>query len=88
MSDAPPKKRAYSIHADASRCAGCMTCMLRCSFRTSGAFNLAAARIQIERLLDQANEFDIAFTGECDGCGLCARYCPYEALTRQKAGAG
>jgi len=74
------------ITVDASQCAGCMTCVLRCSFRVDGTFDLATSRIQITRLVNHANEFEIAFTDECDACGICVRYCPYGALTRQKAG--
>lgn len=74
------------IIADASKCAGCMTCMLRCSFRLDDVFNLAASRIQVSRLLNQTSEFGITFAEECDACGICVRYCPYDALTRQKIG--
>ena len=86
MSGTVASKSSYLIHADASRCAGCMTCMLRCSFRIDNTFNLAAARIQVRRLISQANEFEISFTDECDSCGICVKYCPYGALTRQKIG--
>ena len=86
MSDTVASKSSYLIHADASRCAGCMTCMLRCSFRLDKMFNLAASRIQIKRLLGHTNEFEITFTDECDNCGICVRYCPYGALTAQKVG--
>jgi ferredoxin len=86
MPDTVAKKSSYLIYADASKCAGCMTCVLRCSFRIDGTFNLAASRIQIKRLINRANEFEITFTDECDSCGICARYCPYGALTRQRVG--
>jgi ferredoxin len=78
------KKSSHIVHADASKCAGCMICMLRCSFRLDKKFNLAASRIQIKRLLGHAGEFEITFTDECDNCGICVRYCPYGALTAQK----
>lgn len=86
MPDTVAKKSSYLIHADASKCAGCMTCVLRCSFRLDKTFNLAAARIQVKRLLGHPNEFEITFTDECDNCGICARYCPYGALTRHRIG--
>lgn len=76
----------FQIIFDASKCAGCMTCVLRCSFRYDCTFNLAASRIQINRLAHQANEFDMTITDECDSCGTCVRYCPYGALTRQEIG--
>jgi len=75
-----------SIMADAARCAGCMTCMLCCSLRIEGIFRLAAARIKVNRLVNQASEFEIVFTDECDACGICVRYCPYGALSQEKAG--
>ncbi|MBM3118422.1 MAG: hypothetical protein FJ006_02540 [Chloroflexi bacterium] len=84
MSRKAVKKSALLINADASKCAGCMTCMLSCSFRLDGTFNLAAARIQVRRLVNSPNEFEITFTDECDRCGVCVTYCPYGALTRQK----
>lgn len=86
MASTTAQKSSYLICADASKCAGCMTCMLRCSFRLDKTFNLSIARIQVKRLVDHANEFEITFTEECDACGICARYCPYGALIRQKIG--
>ena len=88
MPDTVAKKSSYLVHADASKCAGCMTCVLHCSFKLDGMFNLSAARIRIRRLVGQASEFDITFTDECDNCGICVRYCPYGALTREKVGKG
>jgi NADPH-dependent glutamate synthase beta subunit-like oxidoreductase len=72
------------IICDASKCSGCMTCMLRCSFRGDGAFNLATSRIQVRRLVNSTNEFEITLTDDCDACGMCVRYCPYGALIRQE----
>ncbi|HIE16769.1 MAG TPA: hypothetical protein EYP71_01050, partial [Dehalococcoidia bacterium] len=71
------------VLGDASKCAGCMTCMLRCSFRFDGAFNLASSKIQVRRLVGRPSEFEITFTDGCDACGICVRYCPYGALTKQ-----
>ena len=86
MSSTVARKSTLLISADASKCAGCMTCMLSCSFRLDGTFNLAAARIQVKKLVNHPNEFEVAFTEECDSCGICVGYCPYGALTRQRAG--
>lgn len=58
--------------------------MLHCSFRFEGMFRLSASRIRIKRLVDQPNEFEAVFTRDCDGCGLCVRYCQYNALTRKE----
>ena len=73
-----------SIAADPSKCAGCIDCMLRCSFRLGRNFNLAQSRIIITRLVGAENEFAISFTHDCDACLICARYCPYGALTAHK----
>ena len=71
------------IVVDPALCAGCRTCQIRCSLRWEGAFIPAKARIRIIRLVNNRHrEFDIVFEDDCDNCGLCAKYCPYGALTR------
>lgn len=77
-----------SISADPSKCAGCIICMLRCSFRTGNKFNLSKSHILVKRLVGRPNEFDVTFTAECDACLICARYCPYSALVSSKSGEG
>jgi len=77
-------KDRRSIAADPSKCAGCITCMLRCSFRIDNKFNLSLSRIQVDRQVARDNEFEISFTADCDACLICARYCPYGALTATK----
>ena len=72
------------IVADVSQCAGCLTCMLRCSFHKEGEFNLSRSRIKVRKLVGAENEFEITFSPDCDACGVCAVYCPYDALTRRK----
>ncbi len=74
------------IVTDSTKCAGCMMCMLRCSLRFEGTFRLAAARIKVNRLVNQSHEFEIILTDDCDACGICVRYCPYGALSQEKAG--
>lgn len=73
-----------SITAEPSKCAGCITCMLRCSFRLDSKFNLSKSRIRVERQSGRADEFAVSFSGDCDACLICARYCPYGALTATK----
>ena len=68
---------------DAERCAGCLMCQLRCSYRFTGAFNLAESRIEILRRPEGKREFTVAFREGCDQCGLCANHCTYGALTRR-----
>jgi ferredoxin len=58
--------------------------MLRCSFRIDGKFNLSRSRIRVERQSGRENEFTVNFSGDCDACLICARYCPYGALTAAK----
>lgn len=72
------------ILADSANCAGCRLCQLRCSLKFEGAFNPSRARLKIQRLVNQPTEYSIAFTDDCDACGLCARYCPYGALVRKR----
>jgi NADPH-dependent glutamate synthase beta subunit-like oxidoreductase len=76
------------IVVDLKKCTGCRTCELRCSFRWEGSFIPAKSRVTILRLVaNKDHEFDISFSDECDYCGICAKYCPYGALTRGRKAA-
>ena len=77
-----------SIIAEPSKCAGCITCMLRCSFRIDSKFNLSRSRIRVERQSGRSDEFMVSFTADCDACLICARYCPYGTLTATKNESG
>jgi len=71
------------ILVDLNKCAGCRTCQLRCSLRWEGAFVPAKAKVAVLRLVgNKDHDFDVSLSDECDYCGICAKYCPYEALTR------
>jgi ferredoxin len=70
------------IIVDLSKCAGCRTCQLRCSLRWEEAFVPAKSLVAIKRLVGEDHEYDISFSDKCDDCGICAKYCPYGALTR------
>ncbi|MBE0414998.1 MAG: FAD-dependent oxidoreductase [Dehalococcoidia bacterium] len=72
------------IIADPAKCCGCLICELRCSLRLEGAFNPSKARIKIRRLVKADTEYMVSFTDECDNCGICARYCPYGTLSRER----
>ena len=79
-----PRRTGPPVAADATKCTGCLICELRCSLRFDKAFNPARAAIVIRRQTDSLNEYTISFTAQCDSCGICARYCPYGALTQEK----
>lgn len=72
-----------TVVADASKCVGCETCQLRCSYKFEKTFNPAKAAIRIERVSGDS-EYAISFSDKCDNCGLCTRYCLYGALSQAK----
>ncbi len=76
-------KHGPLIQAGSEKCTGCLVCELRCSLRFEKAFNPARAKIRIKRLVGAETEFSIAFTDDCDNCGLCVRHCPYGALVQE-----
>ncbi len=61
----------FEIVVEPERCTGCLICALR--------FNPMKARIMVITYFDRDNE--ISFEDQCDSCGICARHCPYGALT-------
>jgi Fe-S-cluster-containing dehydrogenase component len=68
------------IAVDATKCVGCLTCCMYCSFVNQGVINPLKAYIKVVNSLEKVN--DIYFTDHCNNCGVCARYCPYGALSR------
>ena len=74
------------IVANDENCNGCLICQLRCSYRFEKKFNVANAAIKVDRFTKGANDFYISFTDQCDACGICAKHCPYEALSWIKQG--
>ena len=72
------------ITIDAENCTGCLTCVMRCSLRFEGTFSPAAAKLTVIPFSDEKLNM-IMFTDECDTCGICARYCPHDALYRGEA---
>ena len=76
------RKKGSPISVDASKCAGCLICELRCSLRFEKAFNPARAAIKVRRRVQSVNEYEVSFSDRCDNCGICARYCSYGALNQ------
>ncbi|MHB8772646.1 MAG: FAD-dependent oxidoreductase [Syntrophales bacterium] len=76
------------ISVEAAKCRTCYVCQLVCSLRFEGAFDTAKAALRIVPAVAAGGEtrIDITFEEKCDGCGLCARYCPFGALSRGCAG--
>ena len=69
------------IVANDEKCNGCLICQLCCSYRFEKAFNISKAAIKVDRFAKGGNDFFIFFTDKCDVCGICARHCPYDALS-------
>ena len=80
------------IVVEETKCASCFICQLVCSLRFEGAFDTSKAAIRIlppplGDILPQGvpsgdASIRISFDDKCDGCGLCVRYCPFGALSR------
>ncbi len=76
-------KSVFNILTHPEKCVLCTACQLRCSMRLAQMFNPAASAITIHTRPGRIGA-DIAFTPECDSCGICARHCPYGALELQR----
>ncbi len=76
-------KSVFQILTHPESCVLCTVCQLRCSDRLTKAFNPHASAITIHPRKGQIGA-EIAFTPECDSCGICARHCPYGALELQR----
>ena len=85
MTLATEKRKGKPIEIYDNRCTGCLICQLRCSLRFEKAFNPGRAKIKVHRLAGADTEYALSFEDDCDGCGICARSCPYEALIQKKA---
>ncbi len=69
----------YLIASDSMACTGCMRCGLACSELYEKAFNPLLARIQI---VVEGEDASIAFTEDCNQCGICVDQCFYGALSK------
>ena len=65
----------------AENCAGCLSCQLICSLTYQKEFNPAKAFIQVQYLGRTGNDNLVYFTDDCNECGMCAKYCYFNALT-------
>lgn len=74
------KEAKKSLTVNPHRCVGCMTCMLRCSYKFTGAYSPVLAALSIKGP-DRAGSFSISFQEKCDGCGICAGFCLYGGIT-------
>ena len=71
----------YEIQRSPERCTGCLRCALACSDLYCKSFNPALARIQI--LVSDA-DWSIVLTEDCNGCGICADHCLYDAVRKSE----
>lgn len=78
------KPKRLPILVNLEKCVGCLSCVLRCSFRRVKAFSPTKSDIEVRRAAGGEPELKISFTENCDDCGICARFCLYGALTKQK----
>ncbi len=71
------------IRTSPEMCSGCRICQLACSMDWTCSYNLAQSRILIDDV-DATKSVKITFTDECNDCGICVRYCFYDALKMRK----
>jgi Fe-S-cluster-containing dehydrogenase component len=67
---------------DSTQCTGCNSCMLSCSFEHEGLFNLAKARIWVDRDAERA-DYTPRVCVQCDDAP-CINSCPVNALSRDQ----
>lgn len=72
-------KKAKTVFVYSDLCSGCGYCQLACSFKKTGSFGFADARVNI-RKVDGKERYQVAFLEDCDRCGFCSRYCYYGVL--------
>ena len=82
------RSRTEKISTIPEACSGCRMCQLACSFSWQRAYNPAQSRIVIEEgeVVDDTGPFRIAFTDECNDCGICVQYCFYGVLKLTEKG--
>lgn len=80
------KNARWRMNANPGECRVCYMCQLICSLKQEKVFNPERACIDVSSSLlpDGSRDITIAFGEKCDSCGLCAKYCTYGALQREK----
>ena len=72
------KESTFGVVINPTRCARCQTCQLVCSFFFTGIFNPLQAHVELNDLEGPK------FKDTCLHCKLCAKHCPYGALSLGK----
>jgi len=70
------------LRINASKCRGCRSCQLACSFVKHGLFNPFKSYIIVERDVETEHTHPVISEG-CDLCGgkpFCAEICPYGTI--------
>ncbi len=70
----------FSVAAE--KCCGCLQCMMACTLTWGKSEQLTSSKIKISRDAAVPYRFEISIDRSCRaGCKLCAKWCPYDALT-------
>jgi anaerobic carbon-monoxide dehydrogenase iron sulfur subunit len=77
-------KHPFKINNELTRCYGCRTCELACSFHHEGVFAPERASIKVTKC-NRTGVISWQLAASCDGCAnedqpLCVKYCAYGAL--------
>lgn len=68
---------------DDSLCTGCGMCLIACASIKQQVFSFSGEHAYlevVERRDGHATRFEVAFTGDCDGCTYCLEFCGYDAI--------
>lgn len=79
------KKKKGEIILDETKCRGCNTCMLACSFHHASVFSKELSSIKVSWDYP-TGKVNWTVNDSCDLCEgekdfLCLKYCPYDALS-------
>jgi Fe-S-cluster-containing dehydrogenase component len=72
-----------AILVNVTKCRGCRSCQLACSYVRHGVFNPDKSVIVLERDIETQHTAPMIQPIGCDLCGgdpACVKACPYEAL--------